>query len=213
MKQKIILKILLLIIFIQTLMPIRVGAFTENKELISIPAEMNYRESEDYVSETTGLDTVTGIILEPTVEFFSIIIDSIMQIFTMFMTQNQFEFVMVNVVGQIQEMGEAGATYTIESMDSYKNAFGILDVKYPNFTYSPEEIFTGKLDLLDINFIDDSNQDEGWIKIRNVVSTWYKVLRYVAIIGLMAVLIYTGIKIIISSNSKDKAKYKERIYP
>lgn len=89
-------------------------------------------------------------------------------------------------------------------------------VQYPNIKYSPEEIFSGKSDLLSIDFISGKNaagQDitGDWVSIRVVISQWYKVLRMIAIIGLLSVLIYTGIKVIISSNSKDKAKYKEWI--
>lgn len=83
--------------------------------------------------------------------------------------------------------------------------------------YSPEHIFSGEIELLSIDFVsgrtsngtDITNAD--WISIREVISQWYKVLRMIAIIGLLSVLIYTGIKIIISANAKDKAKYKEWI--
>lgn len=90
-------------------------------------------------------------------------------------------------------------------------------IQYPNIQYTPEEIFAGKIDLLSIDFISgkdyegNQNSDEGWLNIRKVISQWYGVLRMIAIIGLLSVLIYTGIKIIISANAKDKAKYKEWI--
>ena len=90
-------------------------------------------------------------------------------------------------------------------------SFG-LSVQYPNITYTPEEIFAGEIDLLSINFITgENNSNTGWNNIRRVIAQWYNVLRMVAIIGLLSVLIYTGIKIIISANAKDKAKYKEWI--
>ena len=53
-----------------------------------------------------------------------------------------------------------------------------------------------------------SNTDSSWGKIQSVISTWYKILRGIAIIGLLSILIYIGIKIIITSNAKDKSKYK-----
>ena len=83
--------------------------------------------------------------------------------------------------------------------------------------YSPEEIFAGKVPLLSIDFISGKTTDgstitdNGWNAIRQVIAQWYKVLRMIAIIGLLSVLIYTGIKIILSSNAKDKAKFKEWI--
>ena len=93
---------------------------------------------------------------------------------------------------------------------------------YHTVTYTPEEIFSGKIDLLSIDFISGTKADgtaidettkggAGWLNIRSVIAQWYKVLRMIAIIGLLSVLIYTGIKIIISANAKDKAKYKEWI--
>ena len=75
--------------------------------------------------------------------------------------------------------------------------------------FSPEEIFAGNIDLLSIDFIGGSNSDENWLKVQSTISAWYKALRLFAIVGLLSVLIYTGIKILISSIAKDKAKYRE----
>lgn len=82
--------------------------------------------------------------------------------------------------------------------------------------YTPEEIFSGKAELLSIDFISGKNSEGkeikgDWSTIRQVVSQWYRVLRMIAILGFLSVLIYTGIKIVISANAKDKAKYKEWI--
>lgn len=168
----------------------------------------------DIVSPTTGLDSVTGLILEPAVEFFTFIVDSIMSVFSAVMTQDDLKFVMVDEdeIGSIPSSGTVGASYTIPDMDKYATVSGNLDfLKYPRFTYSAEELFAGKIDLLDINFIDGSNDNDDWLNIRTVISQWYQVLRMIAIIGLLSVLIYTGIKIILSSNTKEKAKYKEMI--
>ena len=174
-------------------------------------------EGEVIAPAASGLDTYTGIILEPTVEFFTFVIDSIMSVFSSVMTQKDLQFVMVfenelNDLEPAQDAENIGATYTITDMEPYGTMIVNLDLlRYPYFTYSPEEIFAGKIDLLDVNFIDGSNGDDNWLNIRKVISQWYNILRMVAIIGLLSVLIYTGIKIIISSNTKDKAKYKEMI--
>ena len=78
--------------------------------------------------------------------------------------------------------------------------------------YTPEQIFSGSIDLLSIDFISgNNNNNKDWGAIRGTIATWYKVLRLIAIIGLLSVLIYTGIKVIISSNTQNKAKYKEWI--
>ena len=48
-------------------------------------------------------------------------------------------------------------------------------------------------------------------QLRNVVAGWYNVLRLLAIIGMMSVLVYLGIRIILSTTGSQKAKYKELI--
>ena len=45
--------------------------------------------------------------------------------------------------------------------------------------------------------------------LRPIVSKWYNILRSISIIGLLTVLVYIGIRIIISSASQEKAKYKQ----
>lgn len=49
-------------------------------------------------------------------------------------------------------------------------------------------------------------------KLRPTVAAWYIVLRNLAIVGSLSILIYIAIRIIISSSSSDKAKYKQRLY-
>ena len=48
-------------------------------------------------------------------------------------------------------------------------------------------------------------------ELQNNVATWYKALRTFALVGLLSVLVYIGIRIIISSASEDKAKYKKML--
>lgn len=48
-------------------------------------------------------------------------------------------------------------------------------------------------------------------QLRDTVSTWYFILRNIALLVLMLVLIYTGIRIVIGSTAGEKAKYKERL--
>lgn len=47
--------------------------------------------------------------------------------------------------------------------------------------------------------------------LRKTVSTWYLALRAIALVGLLSVLVYIGIRILISSTSQEKAKYKKMI--
>ena len=166
------------------------------------------------------VDVFTGMILEPLLEFIRFVTDSIMGIITQFMTGSEsFESVMQDEIVS-NDTENVGATVTID-MEDYKNVFNnYIDYKFPNFKYSPEEIFTGKIDLLSIDFISGKIVDENgtrengssdWNEIRTTIASWYKALRLFAMVGLLSVLIYVGIKILISANSQDKAKYKERL--
>lgn len=197
MSKKIIISIIITIVLIQTIIPIKIYAMEEE-------------------TDSGFLDSAAGVILEPTVELFTVIIDAVMQIFTSFMTQEDYEFVMLGYedlppeLTTINEGEEPTITISMEDMRKY-SGFLIFALKYPNFAYTPEEIFSGNIELLDINFFDDSNEDANWGKIKEIISSWYKVLRMVAIIGLLSVLIYTGIKIMLSANTQEKAKYKQMI--
>ena len=48
-------------------------------------------------------------------------------------------------------------------------------------------------------------------KLQSSISTWYKTLRLIAIVGLLSVLVYVGIRILISSTGQEKAKYKKML--
>lgn len=88
----------------------------------------------------------------------------------------------------------------------------------PTVQYSADKIFAGKVPAFDINFIqprDWENDEQNKISItrqlNGVISSWYVSLRNLSIVILLSVLVYTGIRIIISSSADDKAKYKQRL--
>lgn len=95
----------------------------------------------------------------------------------------------------------------------------------PVYAISPEEIFQNRIPLLDVNFfnpnqyekIETVSDDESRepvstaSELQGVISSWYLALRNLAIVILLSVLLYTGIKIITSSAAQDKAKYKEKL--
>ena len=107
------------------------------------------------------------------------------------------------------------------------DAFIFSDWKIPNFLYCPENIFSNKIALLDVNFINPNTYKAvenssgasklaqsaagSKFKIRDTIASWYKAFRNIAIVGLMTVLVYLGIRIVLSSTAADKAKYKESI--
>lgn len=110
-------------------------------------------------------------------------------------------------------------------VDGKKSDYWIKDSKfeYPIIQLSPELIFGDKVELLGIDFIGGDNGAEGDDKyilktdgsaiesLRVIIASWYVTLRTIAIVGLLSVLIYIGIRIIISSTSQDRAKYKQRL--
>ena len=209
--KKVIATILLIVMMIGFLGNCKVQAndsYVVKRELDSVSSKIEPKFG-DY-DTSTGLSTEAGIIVEQLIEFITVIVDSAFGLLTKCMTGNEFELVMV---GEPQDSGkDVGATITIDNLDDYKNLIGQIDVKYPNIHYSPEDIFAGKIDFLNINFFRTvTDESTTWAKIRNVIASWYKILRLIAIVALLSILIYIGIKIIVSSSSKDKAKYKERL--
>lgn len=133
-----------------------------------------------------------------------------------------------DVVGSLVQFGVTGNwIWAIDEKGSgepdEENDYWIKSSKfqYPILQVSPELIFANKIQMLDVNFISDiKDSDEYTIglddtsalqKLRNIVAGWYVTLRTIAIVGLLSVLIYIGIRIIISSTASDRAKYKQRL--
>lgn len=106
------------------------------------------------------------------------------------------------------------------------------EIVLPLYSISPEEIFSNEIVIFDVDFFnsektkilkdeegkdiigDDGNPIElesTARKLKSVVANWYVVLRDISLVALLSVLVYIGIKILISSTSGDKAKYKEML--
>lgn len=125
----------------------------------------------------------------------------------------------------IGEGSDASYTETIEidKKDSKGNNIGFekgwlgMSNKYhiPIATYSPEQIFAGNVAGLDINFINpnkyEGQNESSASKLQPTIATWYVALRNLTVVGLLSVLVYVGIRIIISSTASDKAKYKQML--
>ena len=189
-------------------------------------ANQGQQNEENIDNNTNGTDLdwdkLGGTLLRPFVSFVNFVADTVMKWTGKFMYPEKYtgsdsdEAIMINTAPQASDFGykpDNLKEFNVNTSD-FESLTGNY---YPNFKYTPEEIFSGKVDLLNIDFIsgEDSygNQikSEGWNAIRKVVASWYKVLRLIAIVALLSVLIYTGIRMLISANSKDKAKYKEWI--
>ena len=120
------------------------------------------------------------------------------------------------------------------------------EVNLPVYSISPEEIFSNKIAVFDVDFFNptgtkktetvDVNDGTGRKKqvtkyvekyklangeevelestagvIQSTIASWYTRLRDIAIVALLSILVYVGIRILISSTSNDKAKYKQMI--
>ena len=109
----------------------------------------------------------------------------------------------------------------------------------PAYSISPEEIFQGKIMLFNVDFFgegkeikakDEDNdgiieyyyyEDEGkevitspqdlGQELSGTISKWYVSLRNIGLVMMMIVLLYIGIRILLSTVASDKAKYKEML--
>lgn len=107
--------------------------------------------------------------------------------------------------------------------------------KLPIFLLTPEAMFANEVPLLDVNFFSETRDGlitdadgnkyietitqtgqkikmkSTAIELRPAISKWYFALRNLAIVALLSILVYIGIRILISSSADDKAKYKQRM--
>ena len=105
----------------------------------------------------------------------------------------------------------------LEGWDWWNSVWSSESVAIPVTKYTPESIFGGQIPALDINFINpndwkgDTDKQERSVAyaLHGTIASWYVALRNLAIVGLMIVLVYVGIRMVISSAASDKAKYKQ----
>ena len=103
------------------------------------------------------------------------------------------------------------------------------EYQIPNMLYSPENIFANNIAILDVNFLNPNKyspiitegeaaeqaekmaQSAAAGTLQKTIASWYKSFRNIAIVALLSMLVYLGIRILISSTAGDKAKYKESL--
>lgn len=99
------------------------------------------------------------------------------------------------------------------------------DFGIPVIKYTPEAIFSNEVPALDVNFINPTdwtkksgvtdgaamNEKSVTIALHSTIANWYIALRNLAIVALLSVLLYVGIRMVISSTASDKAKYKQML--
>lgn len=76
---------------------------------------------------------------------------------------------------------------------------------------TPDDIFFNRVGLTNINFFDLGRPNSVVYVIRTNIATWYYILQILAIIILLVVLIYVGIRMAISTVASDQAKYKKML--
>lgn len=121
---------------------------------------------------------------------------------------------------QFDPNAEGSVVIDVNDLNS-KGLFDVTDWEVPNMMYSPENIFANKIAMLDVNFLNpgmytsaiegNTSPESIAYQLRGTISKWYKGFRSIAIVILLSVLVYLGIRILISSTAVDKAKYKESI--
>ena len=126
-------------------------------------------------------------------------------------------------IGLVAIVGGGAAAYA-----SYKISSDLLPKTFylPIYVISPEEMFENKIALLDVNFFNPNKYDEietasgetveqpesTASQLQSTIARWYLALRNFAIVVLLSILLYTAIRIIVSSTAQDKAKYKEKLF-
>ncbi len=108
----------------------------------------------------------------------------------------------INISVEIYSLYKPNPNYMKDGHETRFEKFILEDVKgsfyfYSNFLYGWGD--TGET-------IESSAK-----KLQNTISTWYRVMRDIALVGLLSVLVYVAIRMMISSSTDDKAKYKKMI--
>ena len=173
-----------------------------------------------------------GTLLTPIKKLCYTVGDAIMTIAQKIVIGNKFTVPCANVT----PVGDKG---TGEGHDAWDDA-GYNNIKYPAYLYlTPESIFRNQIASLNPNFINAINMDGTLEKalggdddvvmdgktstshadnveknlnvLRSTIAKWYVAIRNFSLVGLLSVLVYIGIRVVISSTASDKAKYKQMI--
>ena len=173
-----------------------------------------------------------GTLLTPIKKLCYTVGDAIMTIAQKIVIGNKFTVPCANVT----PVGDKG---TGEGHGAWDDA-GDNNIKYPAYLYlTPESIFRNQIASLNPNFINAINMDGTLEKalggdddvvmdgktstshadnveknlnvLRSTIAKWYVAIRNFSLVGLLSVLVYIGIRVVISSTASDKAKYKQMI--
>lgn len=163
-----------------------------------------------------------GKLMNPIVTFVAALFDGAQHLLEMTMLGRTESF--MKEVAQNYRV-DSEPEYTIKVEELIESKFWGLDaVNIPTIIYTPEEIFSNRVPALDINFINPSitksadGKHDNEVQERNValqlrgtIAGWYNALTMIAMVGLLSVLVYLGIRMILSSIAADRAKYKQML--
>ncbi len=74
-----------------------------------------------------------------------------------------------------------------------------------------EDFFSGEIELSNINIFTSESNNNIIVNVKKSAAEWYYALRNISAIGLLCVLIYTAIRILLSTVAEEKAHYKDML--
>ena len=91
------------------------------------------------------------------------------------------------------------------------NGIGNIGGNAPEGLISLDNILFNHVPITKLDFFNFNSGNDNIDNIRGTVAQWYYALRNLSIIISLCVLIYTGVRMAISSIAEDKAKYKQML--
>ena len=76
---------------------------------------------------------------------------------------------------------------------------------------TPDDIFFNRVEITEIDFFNFTGEVSAVKTIRMNIATWYYILRVLSIVLLLAVLIYIGIRMAVSTVASEQAQYKRML--
>lgn len=165
-----------------------------------------------------------GILLGPITALCTTLVDSVQHILERFMLGEWNSFMKeIDDTDSYNSNGGGAATVNLDAdgVEIGGAWWGdITGTEIPVIQYTPEEIFSNRVPALDVNFIKPSvttgnttwdNEHNIAIKLRPTIASWYIAMRTLALVGLLSVLVYLGIRMLLTGIAADKAKYKKML--
>lgn len=218
-------------IFLIVLIVLLLNGFVSNYSMAQRPSDRgtNSGSASKVVidSEITEEDVKTdgGTLLTPIKKLGYTLADAIMSIVQKIVIGNKYSYPVAFTAPATKE-------------GDYWDDLGGDNINYPAYLFlTPESIFRNQIAALNPNFINPVNLDGTLEKalgnsnvigdgtntthaqnveknlntLRSTIAKWYVGIRNFSLVGLLSVLVYIGIRVVISSTASDKAKYKQMI--